>query len=654
MNPFQRHIDAVNRAYGTAYTRILFLDLETRSELNLTKIDASTYARHPSTEIMCARWAVDDRLIEHWDETEYLGLLDACPLLADEETLICVHNAEFEPKIFEHVLGLLIPVERLIDSAAVARAAGLPGALDPLAEVFGGGKDAEGRRAMLKLSKPRAKTKRHPEIRFWTPEEKADDFALMYAYCGWDVHWMRVAMERMPALDPFELKVYRATYRMNRRGFPIDRGAAVRLWRIVEDTRERMSSEVQQRHGFTLSQVKDVAAYLKLPGVAKDVIRDHLKRDDLDPENRAVAEARQMFAKTSVDKIRAMILRSACTARVHDGVIYGAAERTLRFAGAGVQPQNLPRGMGEKQDLVFDAIDVDGVFEVVWGGEELPTIAEVIRGLIAEPDRKTNVGDYSQIEARLLAWIVGDKDLLGAFARGDDPYKMMAGKIYGKPVDQITGSERFMGKQTVLGCGYGLGKFGFAAMLDTTYDVQIEEDEADKIVKAYRRNAPAVVRFWRRIDKALLHASKHVGTEFSIIKGKVSIKFTAKDRFWVKLPSGRLLRYYDVQHKQTRSGSNWSCFGRLKNGAGYGRVKIYGGAITGHIVQSTARDMMAYAMVNLDELGHELTLTVHDELVEADDGRFDEFQREMSKGPPWLTDDFPLAVDVFQTTRYRK
>jgi DNA polymerase len=190
-------------------------------------------------------------------------------------------------------------------------------------------------------------------------------------------------------------------------------------------------------------------------------------------------------------------------------------------------------------------------------------------------------------------------------------------------------------------------------MLDTTYDVQIEREEADTIVAAYRKNAPAVRKFWKRIEAALAHASNNVGTEFSVLKGRLSIKFTREDRFYIKLPSGRKLRYYQVKKEVTRQGLNWSCYGRLKNGAGYGRVKIYGGALTGHIVQASARDVIAEAMVKLDARGHALILTVHDELVSLDGDNFAEFEEAMQTPPAWLT-DFPLAVDVFQTERYRK
>jgi len=652
MIPFSDHIEAASLAAGRTFSRVLFLDLETRSELDLRTVDADTYARHHSTEIMCARWAVGDGRIQHWDETYFETLLDACPLLSDPETLVCVHNAEFEPKIFRYVLDLDIEVERLLDSAAIARAAGLPGALDDLAKFFGGAKDAEGHRSMLKLCKPRKPSKANPDI-FWRPDTKADDFALMYTYCGWDVHWMRHAMERMPPLSEFETRVYWATYKMNHRGFPVDVPSAERLWQIVQRVRAAMSDDMERRHGFTLGQTAKIAEFLGLESVAKAPLRDLLKDPSLPKEHRAVALARQTFAKTSVDKLKQFIARAETTGSVHDGVMYGAAERTLRFAGRGVQPQNIPRGMGAKQIELFSILFEEGALEMIWGDDTLQAIADALRGLIAKLGALINVGDYSQIEARLLAWVVGDKALLGAFARGEDPYKMMASKIYGKPVETITGSERFMGKQTVLGCGYGLGGGGFTGMLDTTYDVQIEREEADTIVAAYRKNAPEVVAFWKRLEKALLAASNRVGTELVIIKGRLSIKFTREDRFFIRLPSGRKLRYYEVKKTPTRRGVDWSCFGRLKHGGGYGRVKIYGGALTGHIVQSAARDVVAEAMVNLDTKGHELVLTVHDELVGMDGDNYAEFEQEMQTPPAWLV-DFPLAVEVFQTERYSK
>jgi len=935
-NPFQAHLDAADREVR----RILFLDLETRSQLDIRKVDAETYAAHPSTEIMCASAATDMGPILRWTEEDFITLPETFPDLMRPDTLLCFHNAEFEAAIFKHKLDIILPVDRIVDSAAVARHAALPGGLDDLAQFFGGEKDKEGRKAMLKLSKPRKPSKANPDP-FWTPLTKQEDFDAMYTYCDWDVHWTREAMLRMPPLSKFEQKVYAAVWRMNRTGLPIDIASAHKLNEIVAATRKRMSEDTLQKHGFTLTQPLKIAEFLGLPDVSKHTIRDYLKRTDMPPEHRHVALARQTFAKTSVDKIKQMIARSTFDGRVHGGVIYGAAERTLRFAGAGVQPQNFPRGMGEKQDLLFESL-MNDAFELLYEGEELQAIADAIRGLIKHS--VLNVGDYSQIEARMLAWLVGDTELLQVFADGGDPYKVKAAEIYHIPVEKVTPSQRFMGKQSVLGCletsckvltdkrgwvpihkvkqeeklwdgvewvshqgvlfsgmkptirkhgvgmtsdhlvflqkkdgslktqewssvlqreqdfqsalsaanlpssgtrnitqtastgagtlfvnalagmnkcfrrarlvakplqpaldalacrmrqpkrsdtqvigtslltthtapaystasqtsfldaqtrtpkptngmgaeesgvgskivenfshtlsrlkggmtliwsligstttgttnpgtsvlslgerttlivdqlwsfkskspncvpvydiahagprnrfmvltnagplivhncGYGIGWRGFQTLLDVTYDVQIEEAEAQEVVDSYRRSSPKVKSMWRKMDSSLRYGITHVGKTFSILPNKVAMRFVTKDHFWIRLPSGRKLHYRQVQQKITSKGSSWSCFGRLKSGAGYGRVNIYGGALTGHITQSTARDVIADAMVRLDQKSHQLCLTVHDELVSLDQDNFAEFQGEMLRPPEWLT-DFPLAVDAFQTERYRK
>jgi DNA polymerase len=644
--------ETASRLAGRRFTCVVDLDLETRSEADLKKVGAEMYARHPSTEIMCASWSVDDQPIDRWKEDDVLSLVEATPFFSDPNTLYIFHNAEFEPKILLHCAGIHIDPEQLVDSAAIARFNNLPGALDPLGQFFGMPKDMDGNRVMLKLSKPRRPSKDNTDL-FWRRDTKPEDFNILDKYCDRDVEVSLHATKKMPFLSDFEWRTYRATYRMNARGFPIDRAAAKALWKIVIDTRKRMTDAIFEEHGFTLTQPAKVAEFLETLSCDKATLRDLLKDPDLDPAKRRVAKARQLFAKTSVDKIAKMISHSAATGSVHGGVIYGGAERTVRFSGAGVQPQNFPRGMGTKQDTVFLALIAE-VFEFVYGGEELSTIADVIRGLIRRPDGGLlNVGDYSQIEARLLAWMVGDELLLSVFRRGGDPYKMMASKIYNKPEETITGAERFMGKQTVLGCGYGLGEFGFMSMLDITYDVQITKEESGGLVSAYRKSAPKVVAFWKRLDKALIVAANDVGVEKVIQKGKLSICFTDDETFFLRLPSGRQLWYYQVERKGTAKGVDWSCYGKLKSGAGYGRVKIYGGALTGHIIQSTARDVIADAMVRLDDLNHALILTVHDELVSLDDDDFDEFRDVMEVPPAWLI-DFPLAVDAFSTERYRK
>ena len=652
---FQHHINVANQLIELlggkpCLRRVLFLDVETRSELDITKVGPEVYAAHPSTEVMCASFCVDDGPMRRWTETDDIDLLQAVPELSDPEVLCCFHNAEFEPRIFHYCYDLQIPIQRIVDSAAVARHAGLPGALEPLGEYFGVEKDMTGSRIMKKLSKPRRPSKANPDT-FWRPETKAPDFDLLYAYCDQDVFVSRHAMSVMPPLSLFEAQVYAATWSMNARGIPIDRPMVHLMAEAADKEKKRLSQHIERKYGFTLGQISEVAGFLGLDSVAKAPLRDYLKDSGLPDEQREVAEHRQTFAKTSLNKLKAFDLRSQVNSRVHDGVIYGGAERTLRFSGSGIQPQNLTRGIGERQLLAFQAL-AQGTFEYCYDHGIIDILSGMIRGLIKSVTGLF-VGDYAQIEARMLAWLSGDKDMLSAFAEGRDPYRMMAAKIYHKAVEEVTDGERFMGKQAVLGAGYGLGAFGFMSLLDATYDVQIEETEAKSIIGAYRSNAPAVTKLWKRIDEAMLYARARPGKKVKINE-HIGIAFPTQDEMHLILPSGRRLRYYQVELKILGNGkTNWTCFGRLKTGAGYGRVKIYGGALTGHITQSAARDVICTAMVNLWRRNFPIILTVHDELVSLNNDRFDDFVEVMETPPDWLT-NFPLKVDAFETVRYRK
>jgi len=651
-----RHLVAHNRFLTEVYPdekpcqSILYLDVETRSEADLKKVGAWEYAAHPSTEIMNASFAVDDTPIRRWTELNDRSITEAIQELSDPTVLLCFHNAEFETAIFTEVCGLTIPTHRILDSAAVARHANLPGALEHLGAFYGFDKDMDGNRIMLKLSKPRRPSKANPDL-FWRPETKPEDFEKTYEYCDRDVEVSRHAMNNMPAMSVFESQVYAATFDMNRRGVRIDRDSAQRMHVAAEKEKDRLSKEIERDFGFTLGQVSQIADYLDLDSVAKAPLRDLLKDPSLPASTRRVAEARQTFAKTSLNKLPKFLSRSATDGRARGNLIYAGAERTCRFSGSGIQMQNLTRGIGKLQETVFAALET-GLFEYLYDSEIIDTLSNCLRGLIEE-NKGLYVGDYAQIEARMLAWLAGDEDLLSQFRKGLDPYRIMASKIYRIPVDDVDDFSRFLGKQTILGAGYQLSHRGFQTMLDMTYDVQIETTEAKSIIEAYRKNAPKIVAFWGRIQRAMLAARGQVG-KIVKVNDKIGITFPKLDEMHIILPSKRRLRYYQVKLDIKENGfTSWTCFGKMKTGAGYGRVSIYGGSLTGHITQSSARDVMASAIVRLWRRGYPLILTVHDEIVSLAHGSFQAFSDHMEVTPDWLT-DFPLKVDAFETRRYRK
>lgn len=623
---------------------IIVVDTETRCELDVRATGSHIYVQHPSMECMCVAYApASDDMPRLWTEKQSSENIRS--ILSAPEIIIAAHNAEFDIPVLKKTFGIDISFDRVIDSAAIARYNGLPGKLEELGKFFGFPKGDN--RAMLKLSKPRRPSKTNPNM-FWYYDDKPDDFETMYEYCRQDVRVVCHALQRMAMMSDFERKVYQTTVEMNQRGLPIDIRSVDLMIDAVEDAMETMSAYTLKKHGFSLSQTARVADFLNMKSIAKAPLRDLLKDPGLSATRREVAEMRQTFAKSSTAKLKTISERTDRENKVVGTVIYGGAERTLRFSGVGIQPQNIPRGMGEKQNAAFAALNA-GVFDLMYTGEELATLSNMLRGVIYYPDG-LYVGDYSQIEARLLAWLAGDKKMLSAFASGSDPYRIMASSIYNKPVENITSAERFLGKQAVLGAGYGLGAKGFRSMLDITYDVQIDENTADLVVQTYRREAQPVVHFWKRLGKAIDLAADQPGSKVKV-NNKVSIVFKTSSEMHIILPSGRRLRYHNMIQSRGDYGMEWSAYGRI-GPQGYGQDKIYPGKICGHITQSTARDVIASAMVRLSD--RPLILQVHDELVMLSDGDYDGFVRAMETHPDWLDGDFPLAVEAFETQRYRK
>ena len=176
--------------------------------------------------------------------------------------------------------------------------------------------------------------------------------------------------------------------------------------------------------------------------------------------------------------------------------------------------------------------------------------------------------------------------------------------------------------------------------------MQLELDEAEKIVKAYRRSSPEVVKLWKRVEGAVRHAFTKPKTRIKITDGLSVI--AGKTSFHIILPSGRRLRYNRV-----KVGKEIIAFGRNNVGQ-YGLVKLYGGKLVGHIIQSLARELMAFTLLRLDAAGFALILTVHDEAVAlAQRKSFALFQRLMLELPDWAV-GLPVGVDCFKTPRYRK
>ena len=287
-----------------------------------------------------------------------------------------------------------------------------------------------------------------------------------------------------------------------------------------------------------------------------------------------------------------------------------------------------------------------------WGGDDkiniqnLPSRGEngkVLKKCIVPPDGYTLIDcDSSQIEARVLAWVAGQKDLVKAFTNKEDVYIKMASSIYGVPESEVTKEQRFVGKTTILGCGYGMGSYRFQDQL-ATFGVDISIEESRRIVKVYRETNDKIVDLWQKAQNMLVDLVNkdkgRYGTS-GIIKYKDN---------GILLPSGIMMQYEDIKSKQEERGLQFDYKSRR------GRTKIYGGKVIENVCQAFARCIIAEQMLKINKK-HRVVLTVHDSLVccvlddEVTEAKH--FIEECMRETPEWAEGLPLDCEAFTGKSY--
>jgi DNA polymerase len=269
--------------------------------------------------------------------------------------------------------------------------------------------------------------------------------------------------------------------------------------------------------------------------------------------------------------------------------------------------------------------------------------ADLLRSMIiAAPDHRLMFADYSAIEARVLAWMAGQKDLVETFAKGGDVYIKMATTVFGVPEDQVTPEQRQVGKALVLGCGFGMSGKRFAEFAGVDMDLAV------KAVGAYREANHRIVSFWKESEQQYLEigrAAAEAGEPF----------------MRVPLPSGRSLTYRNprIVQRETPWGTSQDTV-KIDTLNSITRQwvpqKIWGGLAVENVVQATARDLMAGAMMRLENSGYPVIMSVHDEIIcEVPEGygSLDEMIEIMTTPPTWAN-GCPIAAEGKEGPRYRK
>jgi len=249
-----------------------------------------------------------------------------------------------------------------------------------------------------------------------------------------------------------------------------------------------------------------------------------------------------------------------------------------------------------------------------WGGDDKINLQNLQRtsplkmSILAPFGYMMIDSDSSQIEARTLAWLAGQDDLVDAFNRGEDVYKIMASAIYGKDIEAITKDERFVGKTTILGAGYGMGAAKFKAQLKT-FGVEISTDEAQRIIDTYRRTYPRIPELWKAAGVALEAMSRGRATEF----GR-SGKLLVHGKEGILLPNGLWLRYPNLRMVTAEDGLRNELVYDTKKGKAVIPNRIYGGKVIENVCQALARIVIGEQMLMVAKK-YRVVMTVHDAIA---------------------------------------
>lgn len=662
-------------------TKKVTLDYETRSEADLKSVGPYLYANHPSTEVLCVSWAVEDDEPLIWFpdypelSTSSYEKFRRDIMYNDTEA----HNALFEILITNFTLrrkfkDIQIVPANISCTAARAASIAIPRHLEGAAQVMGlkSQKDMVGNRLMKKYMKPRQAWKKWAlEGRIGDePKKWHDDFLELERigdYCIRDVVTERELSKVVPELTPEERLVWLSNIRMNMRGISVDVDAAkliVKLYKKEIGNLERELNEITGGKVTSVSQVAKLLEWLSLDmGVAIDNLRASTVKEVLEDESvtgnaRRVLEIRAQASKSSIKKYPAIINRAASDGRVRDLSLYHGAS-TGRESGTGLQIQNLPRGTIKVSseyaiDVIKESRDLEEIRFLC--GQPIEVFSSCVRGMIKATEGYHIVAaDLNAIEARIVNWLFGNHQMVNAFARGDDVYKLMASMIYKIDVDQVTDFQRFVGKTTTLGCGYGMGPPKFLTQLHNFGVKDADLELAKLAVKAYRDNNQAVTRGWTTLERAAIEAVGRPGAKVSVFK--VSWKYDGKI-LWCQLPSGRRLAYFSPEVVKTKTPWGdpalklyyWGVDEKKK----WSRMGTYGGHLTENLCQAIARDITVNGIRNAERCGFDYMFQVHDEIVcESKALGVDDLVNALTSKPSWAK-DLPVAASGWIGPRYKK
>ena len=642
----------------------LSIDLETYSDQPLAKTGVYRYVESPDFEILLFAYSVDGGPVQQIDlacgekiPSEVLSALE------DETVTKWAFNANFERICLSRFLGYptgdYLKPDSWKCSMVWAAYMGLPLSLEGAGAVLGLEKQklTEGKDLIKYFCQPCAPTKSNGQRTRNLPKHSPDKWLAFKRYNIRDVETemsIQARLSKYPMPDNV-WEEYHLDQEINDRGVGLDMELVRQA--IQMDGRSR-SELTQAMKGLTSldnpNSVQQMKQWLADNGVETDTLGKKAVAELLKtapPQLQKVLTLRQQLAKSSVKKYQAMETAVCSDGRARGMFQFYGANRTGRWAGRIIQMQNLPQNhlddLSEVRGLVR-AGDFDAV-EMLY--EDVPdTLSQLIRtAFVPQGDRKFIVADFSAIEARVIAWLAGEKWRQNVFAEGKDIYCASASQMFGVPVEKhgVNGHLRQKGKIAELALGYGGSVGALKAM--GALEMGLSEDELPALVSAWRQSNPKIVQFWWAVDRAVMDAVTRKTTTKTH-----GIVFSARNgMLFITLPSGRSLAYVKPKIGTNKFGGDCITYEGVGGTKKWERLDSYGPKFVENIVQATSRDILCYAMRTLRCCS--IVMHIHDEVVIEADRRMSlqAVCDQMGRTPPWAK-GLRLRADGYETDFYKK
>ena len=643
--------------------RVLEMDIESFSDVDLIKCGVYAYADSPAFEILLFAYSFDG------GETQIIDLAQGEKLPAEVEEAIfdvsvtkTAYNANFERTCLSKHFGRYIPPESWHCSAVQAAMLALPRSLEDVGRVLGldEQKMKEGKELIRYFCVPCKPTKANGGRIRNLPRHAPEKWELFKTYCKRDVDVeksIRRKLHNFP-IPESEMELYRLDQRINDRGVLVDMG----LVRNAVSC-EHLHKEVVTKRAYELTGLENPNSVAQLKGwlgdmgmeaesLSKKAVAEMIAETDGEVEE--LLRLRLLMAKTSVKKYEAME-RSVCSdGRVHGMLMFCGANRTARWSGKIVQIQNLPKNYLPDLELARDLVKQGRFEDIELLYDSTPNVlSELIRtAFIPKPGCRFVVADFSAIEARVLAWLSGEQWRLDVFTSHGKIYEASASSMFHVPMEEITKTSplRQKGKLAELGLGFGGAAGALISM--GALDMGLTEEELPPLVAAWRKANPHITQFWWDVDAA---AIKAVREKQKTKVGKIIFEYKSGILF-ITLPSGRKLSYVKPRMAVNKFGRDGLTYEGISENKKWSRIETYGPKLVENIVQGTARDLLAEAMLRVEEKGYPIVMHCHDEIIAEmpeGTGSVDEMCEVMAVQPEWA-EGLPLRADGYQCSFYQK